>query len=39
MIIGNNKIKEIAITKDNEVIAVISDKDIIEKDGYKVEEI
>ncbi|MGN2371853.1 hypothetical protein [Clostridium botulinum] len=36
MQIRENEIKSIVITKENEVVAVISDKEIIEKDKYKV---
>ncbi|NRT90036.1 hypothetical protein DE167_000033 [Clostridium beijerinckii] len=36
MKIGENEFKKIIITKDDEVIAVISDKELIEHDGYKV---
>ncbi|WP_286673808.1 hypothetical protein [Clostridium sp. ZBS20] len=36
MQIGENEIKSIVITKENEVVAVINDKEIIEKDKYKV---
>lgn len=37
MKIGENEIKEIqVITGDNELIASVTDKDIIEKSGYKV---
>ncbi len=37
MIIGNVVYEEIQIlTEDNELIASITDKDVIEKEGYKV---
>lgn len=37
MKIGENEVKEIQIvTDDNELIASITDEDIIEKSGYKV---
>lgn len=37
MIINGNKIKEIIVSgKDDEVLAVISDTEIIEKDGVSV---
>lgn len=36
MKVGCVEVESIIVTKDNEVIAVISDKKIIEKDKYKV---
>lgn len=37
MIVADKEYSEIQIvTKDNELIASITDKDVIEKDGYKV---
>ena len=36
MTVGESQIDSIIIAKDDEVIAVISDKEIIEKDNYKV---
>lgn len=36
MKIGENEVESIIITRNNEVVAVISDKDIIEKDRYEV---
>lgn len=36
MKIGKNEVESIIITRDDEVIAVISDKDIVEKEKYKV---
>ena len=37
MTLNNKEIKEIQIiTDENELIASITDEDIIEKDGYKV---
>lgn len=37
MKIGNKEVKELCIiTNGNELIASITDEDIIEKDGYKV---
>lgn len=37
MQIGGKKVKEILITsEDNELIASITDDDVIEKNGYKV---
>ncbi len=37
MVISDKEYSEIQIvTKDNELIASITDEDVIEKDGYKV---
>lgn len=37
LIIADKECREIQIvTKDNELIASITDEDVIEKDGYKV---
>lgn len=37
MIVADKECSEIQIvTKDNELIASITDEDVIEKDGYKV---
>ncbi|NRT76311.1 hypothetical protein [Clostridium beijerinckii] len=36
MKIGENEIGSIIIAKDNEVVAIITDKEIVEKDDYKV---
>lgn len=36
MKIGENEIGSIIISKDNEVVAIITDKEIVEKDEYKV---
>ncbi|MDG5852486.1 hypothetical protein [Clostridium beijerinckii] len=36
MKVGESQIDSIIIAKDDEVIAVISDKEIVEKDNYKV---
>ncbi|WP_274596962.1 hypothetical protein [Clostridium beijerinckii] len=36
MKIGENEIASIIISKDNEVVAIITDKEIVEKDDYKV---
>lgn len=38
MVIGNKEYREVqVITEDNELIVSITDKDFIEKSGYKVE--
>lgn len=37
MVIGGSNVKQAVVTKDDEVIAVISDSEIIEKNGYKVK--
>ncbi|NOW92337.1 hypothetical protein BCD91_004360 [Clostridium beijerinckii] len=36
MKVGESQIDSIIIAKDDEVIAIISDKEIVEKDNYKV---
>lgn len=37
MVIAGKEYKEVQIlTKDNELLASITDEDIVEKDGYKV---
>lgn len=36
MKVNERDIDQIIITKDGEVVAVISDHEIIQKDGYKV---
>lgn len=36
MKIGENKIDSLIITKDDEVVVIITDKEIVEKDNYKV---
>jgi hypothetical protein len=37
LLVGNKEYSEIQIlTEENELIASITDKDVIEKDGYKV---
>lgn len=37
MIIGNVEYEEVLlVTEDNELIASVTDKDVIEKEGYKI---
>ena len=37
MIIGGSNVEQVVILKDDEVVAVISDAEIIEKNGYEVK--
>jgi hypothetical protein len=36
MKIGEKEIDSLIITKDDEVVVIITDKEIVEKDNYKV---
>lgn len=37
MVINGANVEQVVVTKDDEVIAVISDSEIIEKNGYEVK--
>ena len=37
MVIGGTNVEQVVVTKDDEVVAVISDIETIEKNGYRVE--